>query len=323
MRARLFFLALAFAASPTLAADTPCAEAGTLEDARFIPDVREAALAVARVQCAEDATQAELTAAFKNFVRGSAGWFDPFGGFADGRRPMVFIAGNFDVYGDAGLPAIGLSLNDELSIGDQFFAPADEARCEAQAGGAPCGAVLDEFGTLYDYAQRAYARGARQQFVEDVREMSAEWDRFLTTSRAFSPLELALNSWLQRRNEGDAFERPPDRQWILLHPSFAIENVDDAVGGEQAQAALVIDVLGVNWWRQDRWYLPTGIAASYVYSDRPGVQNWGYGASVYFDSVYTVGYSNHDGDHGLYVTADLLKLFQDTLGDYRRWVGQR
>lgn len=320
----VLLLAIVFATLPGLAAGERCNELGTPVQANHLPDVGKAALEVARVYCAEGSTPAEVTDAFKNFIRKNAGWFDPFGGFAGNRNPMVAIAGSMEVYGDDDLPAVGLTFPadghdmEKLAIGDELFEPRDPDECRRAAGDNHCADVLDEFVAHYTYAQTAYAFRAREMFIAGVLKTGSEWDQFLTASRSFTLLELAANSYLIRRNESVDFEHPPDLQVVLLHPTIAIENVPAAVDGAQLQEAIVIDVLGVNWWRQNRWYVPSGFAVSYIYSDRPGVQDWGYGASLYFDSTFTIGYSNHDGDHGVFVSANLLKLFQDKQRDYRK-----
>ena len=56
-------------------------------------------------------------------------------------------------------------------------------------------------------------------------------------------------------------------------------------------------------------------------SDRSGIEDWGWGAALHFNSVYTLGVASHSGDPGFFVSTDLLKLFQSqekTLGKFGR-----
>jgi hypothetical protein len=90
-----------------------------------------------------------------------------------------------------------------------------------------------------------------------------------------------------------------------------IENVDAALEGDQTKEALLIEAVGVNWWSERPWYMPSGGSLVALYSDRSATADVGYGVAVHFRGVYTVGYAVHDGDDGVFISVDLLKFFQD------------
>ncbi len=321
MRAAIVLLGIFWSTALCAQAAQPCVGDEGLSDATHLSELREAAVRVKVVQCS-GGSQDEVTQAFVEFIEGNQDWFARFGGFENDLNPMAVIKQTLAAGRTYDIPSIGISLNDELQIGAAFFAPASMATCQARAAPEACPNVFDEFIEYYTHAHTAYATPPRLAFVQGLKALSGEWDRYLTASRGFTTLEMAFNSAMYKRNESVDFQNPPDIQWILLHPNIVIENVDDAADGNNVEEAIVVDIFGMNWWRQDKWYMPTGFAVTGVYSDRPEVQDWGYGASLFFDSVYTVGYSNHDGDHGVYVSFDLLKLFQDKEQVYDRLVSR-
>ncbi|KKL95577.1 hypothetical protein LCGC14_1853200 [marine sediment metagenome] len=83
----------------------------------------------------------------------------------------------------------------------------------------------------------------------------------------------------------------------------------------------MIEAIGVDWWKQDKWFLPSGGAIIATYSDRSGVDDWGYGVSLNFDSKFTLGASDHGGDIGFFITIDLLKLIQDKASTIKKYRG--
>jgi hypothetical protein len=200
----------------------------------------------------------------------------------------------------------------------------DEMRCDAEAQaraarasppltGASCDDALTEFRELFNFAQATYAAIGARNFARASRGLIVEWDRYVDEARAQTPLELFINTRAFRRTEtaNAGFRPPPNRQWIALHPGLVIENVSEAVDGEDTIQALMIELVGMNWWRQQRAYVPSGFSIVSVYSDRPGVSDVGYGIALHFRSVYTLGFTNHNGDDGVFVSFDLLKLLQD------------
>jgi hypothetical protein len=84
------------------------------------------------------------------------------------------------------------------------------------------------------------------------------------------------------------FSTPPTVQWIVLHPNIVAENVAASAGGEKVKEALMIELAGANWWKQEQWYLPTGGSITGVYADRADVSESGYGVALHFRSVYSI-----------------------------------
>jgi hypothetical protein len=104
---------------------------------------------------------------------------------------------------------------------------------------------------------------------------------------------------------------PPKRQWHAIQPGVVIENVSDAEDGENVEYSLAMEWIGINWWEDSIIGIPLGVSLVSIYADRSTVNDVGHGVMFHFDNKYSVGVSDHDGDTGIFVTMDLLKLFMD------------
>ena len=64
--------------------------------------------------------------------------------------------------------------------------------------------------------------------------------------------------------------------------------------------AIGLEIFGANWWKQDQWYVPSGGSVLAPYSDREDVADWGYGLTIHFKNSYTLGYTKHGSDDGVF-----------------------
>jgi hypothetical protein len=298
--------------SKSTAAETLCKQT-KLTDAKYFPSARESALKVRHVLCFEGGNQDAILNALVDFVEKQRGehWFDRFGGFENNGDPLARVLELLNANRDQ-IPTIGLTASDDLEVAGKPFLVASRSKCDSAAkNGEQCGNVLDEFREYYAYAHATFAAKPALEFSNAVRVLEKDWDRYLNDTRSQTPLELLINSAVFKRKETLQFSAAPDMQWIVLHPSIVVENVQAAVDGENTKAAFMIELAGANWWRQEKWYVPTGGSIIAVYTDRPGVQDMGYGVALNFRSVYSIGYAVHDGEGGVFVSFDLLKLLQD------------
>lgn len=287
-----------------------CTGDENLDAAEHLHSMRAGAVSVRALLC-DGASQDEITTEFVAFLDDNAGWFDDFGGFQGGVDPLTVIKSKLASNAEFGASAVGIDLQNHLAVDGESFVPRSPSICEELTQDDTCDPVIREFKAFYTHAHNAYADGARRAFRETIVSYSGEWKEFIDSSRGFTLLESAINGYLYKRSETANFQRPPDVQWVVLHPAFVIENVSDAVDGQQIDEGLAIDVVGVNWWRQDKWYIPSGGALTAVYSDRPLIQDWGYGIALYFGDAYTIGATWHDSEQGIFISADLLKFLQD------------
>ncbi|MEO1245636.1 MAG: hypothetical protein AAFX56_08110 [Pseudomonadota bacterium] len=309
-------LSLFLSLSPAFAQE-PAACPEEVAAAVHLPEVRDAALAVLNARCG-DPSKTRMMLAYNDFLNQVSGWFDPYGGFAGDERPVEHIKEIVN-QGSADSVAVGLSANDTLVIGEREFMPASEGDCERVARTA-CGAVTDEFIRYYTLAQNAYASLAVAVVIQEISALRQQWEPFLDTMRGQTALELAVNGWVYKNRETADFSAPPSKQWILLHPVLLVENVNAAIDGQNTQEAIGVELLGLNWWQQDSWYVPSGGSVLAVYSDRQDVNDWGYGVALHFKSVYTIGYTHRSGDDGVFVSLDLLKLFQNKNAAFKAYI---
>lgn len=317
----------------------------------YFPALRDEAVAVRNRLCEEHAGTDVIFDSLADFIDRARlqRLFGGFGGFVNTQPgaalqdPIDAAWSNIRFGAEPEVPPLAETLVDlEIEVNGEVFRVADVNRCEAEARSraaaspsAGDGSCLDAVGELidvYNIAQSALASPLALAFANAARAIDADWQTYLDEMRGQTLLELAINTKLYRRKHEGAmagFTPAPDRQWIVLHPGLVVENVGDAVDGENTKEALMLELVGMNWWRnrvnddgRERGrFAPSGFSIISVYSDRPGVTDAGYGLALHFDSVYTLGFTSHDGDNGVFVSFDLLKLLQDkqkALEEYRQ-----
>lgn len=176
----------------------------------------------------------------------------------------------------------------------------------------PCSSVLKDLNdAIYPYQHNANAYTAFDTRVK-LTALAKDWDSYFETARAQTFADITITTWFEKRHfKKDYLVGPPERQWFILHPNIALEFVDGAPDGEKFKAALYIEWIAVNWWKDSFIGIPFGVSLSSIYSDRPDVEGIGHGVTLNFDNKYVIGYSNHDGEHGFYVSLDVLKLFEN------------
>jgi len=214
------------------------------------------------------------------------------------------------------------------SIGYERIQDAELARCNSAASSlnsaASCKIALREFRDIYNFAQATLAQPIAFALSQRLTRLEQHWNDYYDESKSQTLWEMSLNKRIfQNATEGFGYAEPPEWQLVVMHPSMVIENVSDAVDGQQTKESIMIEALGADWWQQDKWYLPSGGSLVATYSDRAGVDDWGYGVSLNFDSKFTLGVADHGGELGTFVTVDLLKLLQDkseTIKSYRESV---
>jgi len=149
---------------------------------------------------------------------------------------------------------------------------------------------------------------------------SKQWQNYYTKARSQTFIDILLNSYINRKDyqKGEPVS-PPSEQWFALHPSIVLEYVDGATDGEQFKEALVVEWFGYNNWDSS---LPLGISLVTLYSDRASVDDVGHGLMFHVDNNYSIGVTKHDDEAGIFITVDLLKLFEDKQSNYKRQVSK-
>jgi len=273
----------------------------------YLQEIGKEAEKAKSIICATE-SQIEMNLAYINFLNNIKGWFDPYGGFKESGDFVDAIKNHITSANPS--VVVDLSLNNKLQVGTDTFEPANESKCIQISNAARCVEVLEEFVKLHGEIQSLQAEPERQKTIEELKKLQAAWEPFLEQMKGQTGLELLINR-IAYKNDNDKFSGPPTSQWIVLHPTVLIENVSAAADGDNTQEALGLEIIGMNWWKQDKWYVPSGASVLAVYSDRTDVDDVGYGVALHLLSNYTVGYTNHGGEDGVFVSVDLIKLFQD------------
>lgn len=159
-----------------------------------------------------------------------------------------------------------------------------------------------------------------------VFELDARWDRYITEARHQTIIDIAATSLIYqvKTDTNHSLNAPPTTQLFVLHPAVLIENVSAAADGDQIQEALALEVLGVNWWDKNNspCGIPCGVSAIVTYADREQIDDKGWGLMLTLDNKYSVGYTRHGSESGVFITVDLLKLFQDKKSQFTKWQQQ-
>ena len=189
----------------------------------------------------------------------------------------------------------------------------DRPECNSDIGqydqSKNCRDMTEEMEEIYNFVQNVHAARGAYSVASYLEVLDNQWDKFFKESRSQTPLELLING-KRFKNQSGRFLSPPKTQLIILHPTVMMEYVKDAPDGEQQREGLVLEIIGINRWERDKWYKPTGIALIAAYSDKPEIKDWGYGALLHFGNSIAIGAASYSGETGIFITADLLKIFQ-------------
>lgn len=152
------------------------------------------------------------------------------------------------------------------------------------------------------------------RWLQHVAALDADWAQFTKEARSQTFTDIWLTTFLYNRTENfdHYLQGPPKTQYFTLHPSIIIENVSDALDGEQLNEAIAIEVIGFNRWKGAMvcFGLPCGASVIATYSDRPDIKESGWGLMVHLDNKYSFGATKHGKHTGFFVTLDLLKIFE-------------
>lgn len=220
-----------------------------------------------------------------------------------------------------------LAQGDGIKFEEKNFKVADDnkAACDvvAQANHASnCREYILAYAEIYNHAQLLIQKLDTAPVLKYLNLVEQDWENFYQKSRSQTLLERVVNSyfWRQDKQPGE-FLRPPDAQWILLHPSVVIENVAEATDGEQTEDGLMLEFVGWNSWRRDKWYQLSGGSIVGVYSERSNLDDWAYGLALHFGNVYTIGAVDRDGETGVFISVDVLELFKDKKAYMDSYIG--
>lgn len=195
----------------------------------------------------------------------------------------------------------------------QGIAEVDSEECKSTTGRS-CKILLESLAIAINQYKEPYVKFTSADFTEKVSVLNTLWERYFETARSQTLWDAVLTTTMEQDYLAqDRLVGPMPKQWFLVHPSIVIENVGSAAEGNQVKQALAVEWIGVNWWSKQSSPIgyPFGVSLASIYSDRPEVEDSGHGVMFTFNNAFSIGWADHDGDNGVYVTIDLLNLFAE------------
>ena len=191
-------------------------------------------------------------------------------------------------------------------------------------GADPCAVAVDHSFRLLRHA-RIVERvvdlvvnlPATSALADSLAMFDDRWKAYFTDARSQLGWELWLNGRWYRAVKNErycpsrgGFCEPPSRQWILLHPSLALEYVSGTAPGARVDESLVLELFGVNRWSWDKGAaMRNAVGASLVVSasDRSSLPTFGYGVLIHLRQTYSIGATMRGSRWGVVVSYDLWR----------------
>ena len=110
-------------------------------------------------------------------------------------------------------------------------------------------------------------------YVRELNLLDQRWTTYFDNTRSLYLWELAINRRIHNRSRRDetGFLPVPNLQYHFLHPSIALEYIDDEQEGNKLEESIVLEVVGLNrWsWKKDSSETKLALGASLIaaYSD--------------------------------------------------------
>lgn len=149
--------------------------------------------------------------------------------------------------------------------------------------------------------------------------LQSSWDRYLEKAREQTFIDVWATTIINRNHyKQDRLVEPHPVQYFLLRPQLVYEFNDSAKNGDRSQVGLAIEWFGANLWD---WKVPLGLSLASVYADYEEEKSVGLGLMLTVNNNLSIGWVDRDDSDGVYVTMDLLKLWQDksaTIDQYRK-----
>jgi hypothetical protein len=171
-----------------------------------------------------------------------------------------------------------------------------------------------------DYINRKAALGRIGAIAS---ERKAQWQVYFDESIPQWPWELALVNgpiYGNKLKHEKGLGKLPDWQLIVAHPEVALEYVDGAADGDQLKPALMVELVGADFWswkdgakQKGPWGspIPLGLGLVATFTDRADSDDWGFGGIIHFNHIYNIGATFRGSDTGIFVSVNLAKLFEN------------
>ena len=152
----------------------------------------------------------------------------------------------------------------------------------------------------------------RTQNVKDLERAMRRWDNYLDKGFSQYPWESLINGYLI----GTPDLGPPDRQFIVMHPTLGIEVATDEIDEARVKEALNVEVFGHLWYRGEE--LENYFGASFAVSFREDIDP-GLGVLLHIQRNWNLGITWHDVDEDpfLFFSVDLFRFANAKRDQYK------
>lgn len=197
------------------------------------------------------------------------------------------------------------------------------ATCAAASGDAMSLIGISEAATRILHA--VYYALSEQQISDMLQVADRNWEGYFGETRTQLPWELVFNSWIYGNRKQDycrkagGFCSPPEYQWILLHPSLAVEYLDDVPDGQKMDEALVLELFGINRWSYaERGGVKggLGISLAVIASDRVIGDTLEPGLMFHFQNQWSLGVTRREDTYGIFLS---YEFWQSPRGRLEKW----
>ncbi|MEX0941444.1 MAG: hypothetical protein WD002_02750 [Pseudomonadales bacterium] len=188
-----------------------------------------------------------------------------------------------------------------------------DAACAQVAGSkktySGCEAAFKDVASGFNAYRDAYNEYRYSKNEEQLAVLSAQWDKFLTEARGQTLLDVLVTTWMHRDYYSQTkLIAPAATQYFLLRPQVVYEHAGGAPKGDKDNVALAIEWAGINWWNSK---LPFGVSIVSVYVDAANQDSVATGLQFTLDNQYSFGVTRRGDETAVFLTLDLIKLFQE------------
>jgi hypothetical protein len=232
-------------------------------------------------------------------------------------QTIAGLAGDFDDDGlerlnSDGLFETQLYFDGRVDSKSEISADLDSA-CKKVAGSkkrfSGCEAAFKDVASAFNAYRDGYNNYRYGKNEKQLSALSAQWEKFLTEARGQTFLDVRLTTWMHRNYYSQTkLVAPAATQYFLLRPQIVYEHTSGVPKGDKDNIALSIEWIGINWWNTK---FPIGISIVSVYLDKPNQDSVATGVQLTFDNEYSIGVTKRGDETAIFLTLDLIKLFQD------------
>jgi hypothetical protein len=185
-------------------------------------------------------------------------------------------------------------------------------RCKKVTGSkdlySGCKKAFEDVASGFNAYRDAYNEYRYGKNEEQLVVLSAQWDKFLTDARGQTLLDVLVTTWVHRDYYSQTrLVAPASTQYFLLRPQVVYEHAGGAPKGDKDNLALAIEWAGINWWNAK---IPFGVSVVSVYVDQANVDSVATGLQFTLDNKYSFGVTKRGDETAVFLSLDLIKLFQ-------------